>query len=258
MEKSILSLGRYWISSEGISLFFPAFNEEENVEYMVAEAKQVLNSIAGNNWEIIVVDDGSTDSTAQKAISMSEADPRIRLVSHNCNHGFGRAVRTGIEQSTKEWIFYTDCDGQFDLDELKLLWAIRSNADIVSAYRHRRKDPTMRLWYSLLWTLLILMLFQRGFKDVDASFKLYRASIFKKIKPESTCGVIDFEILTLAGGMGYRVIQIPVSHRKRRAGTVSFEVLRKGFIVFVKFTAVYEMFIQLLAFRKRTWQGIRR
>ncbi|MCD4708913.1 MAG: glycosyltransferase family 2 protein [Candidatus Sabulitectum sp.] len=225
---------------------------------MVSRAQKVLGEIVESNWEIIVVDDGSTDSTASITRSMSEIDSRVRLVSHKDNLGFGRAVRTGIENSRKEWIFYTDCDGQFNLDELKLVWARRKEADIVSAYRRERKDPGMRLGYSLLWNTLTIMLFLRGFKDVDSSFKLYRASIFEYLKPESTCGVIDFEILTMARDKGYRVIQLPVSHYKRRAGTVSFESVRSGFIAFVKFNAIYEMFQQLFAFRIRSWRGISR
>jgi len=253
-----LSLSRgVQITNDGISLFFPAYNEEENVEFMVSSAREVLERIAGNNWEIIVVDDGSTDSTAALTVSMSKEDSRIKLVSHRKNSGFGSAVRTGIQQSAKEWIFYTDCDGQFDLNELELVWDRRNNADIVSAFRHNRKDPGMRLGYSLLWNTLTLVLFLRGFKDVDASFKLYRASIFRKIKPESTCGVIDFEILTLARDMGYRVVQLPVSHYERRAGTVSFESARTGFIALVKFGAIFEMFQQLVAFRVRCWKGIK-
>ncbi len=225
---------------------------------MVSRAQKVLNRIVGSNWEIILVDDGSKDSTASITRSLSTIDPRIRLVSHKENLGFGMAVRTGIENSTKEWIFYTDCDGQFDLDELDLVWARRQDADIVSAFRRNRKDPGMRLGYSLIWNTLTLMLFLRGFKDVDSSFKLFRASIFECIKPKSTCGVIDFEILTLARDMGYRVIQLPVSHYDRRAGTVSFESVRNGFIAFVRFGAIYEMFEQILAFRIRSWRGISR
>ena len=99
------------------------------------------------------------------------------------------------------------------------------------------------------------MMFLRGFKDVDSSFKLYRSSIFKILKPQSTCGVIDFEILTLARDMGFRVIQIPVSHYQRRAGTVSFESVRSGFIAFVKLGPILEMFMQLVAFRFRSWRG---
>ncbi len=225
---------------------------------MVTSAVKVLKRIVGDRWEIIVVDDGSTDKTASITNSMSKKDSRIRLVSHPCNLGFGKAVRTGIEESVMEWIFYTDCDGQFDLEELDLVWERRNEADIVSAYRHKRKDPGMRLGYSLLWNTLTLMLFLRGFKDVDSSFKLFRASIFRYVKPLSTCGVIDFEILTLARDLGYRVVQIPVSHFERRAGTVSFETSRSGFFAFVRFGAIYEMFQQIIAFRIRSWKGITR
>jgi len=222
---------------------------------MVDSARVNLESICPGCWEVIVVDDGSTDSTPAIVRSISASDPRVKLVSHPRNSGFGRAVRTGIENSAYSWIFYTDCDGQFDLSEIPLLWQERHRADIVSGFRRRRRDPGMRLIYSLLWNTLTTMLFLRGFKDVDASFKLYRASLFKRIKPSSTCGVIDFEILTLARDLGYRVRQIPVSHYPRRAGTVSFETVRSGFIAWVKIGPIIEMFRQLMAFRIRTWKG---
>ena len=243
------------IASEDISLFFPAYNEEENVEFMVESGKAALEELGIENWEILVVDDGSTDSTAETVMKFSRLDPRVRLVSHKKNSGFGRAVRTGIESSRYSWIFYTDCDGQFDLSEMNLLWQERNRADIVSGYRRKRKDPGMRLIYSLLWNTLTTVMFFRSFKDVDASFKLYRSSIFKRVKPRATCGVIDFEILTLARDLGYRVIQIPVSHYPRRAGTVSFESVRTGFIAWVRIGPIVEMFRQLLAFRVRTWRG---
>ncbi len=240
---------------QGISLFFPAYNEEENVEYMVRSASKVLQGLVGDNHEILVIDDGSTDKTPLIVEELSAWNSRVRLVSHRGNKGFGRAVRTGIENSRFSWIFYTDCDGQFDLKELVLLWEERHTADILSGYRRRRKDPGMRLVYSLLWNTLTTLLFIRAFKDVDASFKLYRASIFHRIKPRSTCGVIDFEILTLARDMGYRVRQLPVSHYPRRAGTVSFESVRTGFIAWVRIGPIMEMFSQLMALRLRTWRG---
>jgi len=240
---------------EGISLFLPTYNEEENVAYMVNTACGVLEEIAGDNWEVLVVNDGSTDRTREITLELAAAEPRVRLVDHPANLGFGRAVRTGIENSIHDWVFYTDCDGQFDLGELNILWAHRNEADVVSGFRRRRRDPGMRLVYSLGWNLITCMLFMRGFKDVDASFKLYRRSIFEKVVPESTSGVVDFEIMTLARGKGFRILQIPVSHYPRRAGTVSFETSRRGFFAFVRFGAIWELWVQLLAFKLRTWRG---
>ena len=239
---------------EGISLFMPAYNEEANVAYMIGRAREALDSL-GVPWEIIVVDDGSTDGTVREALAAGAGDPRIRAVSHGRNLGFGMAIRTGIGSSTMPWVFYTDCDGQFDLGELPRIWADREGSDIVSAYRRNRRDPGLRLAYSLAYSTLTWILFSGGFKDVDCSFKLYRKSMFDRVRPRSTCGVIDLEILTLARGMGYRVRQVPVSHMERRAGDVSFETFRRGFFAWVRIGAITEMFSQLLAFRTRAWRG---
>ncbi len=241
-------------AGDGISLFMPAFNEEANVAYMIGRAREALESL-GVPWEIIIVDDGSTDGTVRETMAAGAGDPRIRAVSHGSNLGFGMALRTGILNSSMPWVFYTDCDGQFDLGQLAGIWAEREGSDIVSAYRRNRRDPGLRLAYSLAYSTLTWVLFFGGFKDVDCSFKLYRRSIFERVRPRSTCGVIDLEILTLARGMGYRVRQLPVSHLERRAGEVSFETFRRGFFAWVRIGAIAEMFSQLMAFRIRAWRG---
>ena len=242
------------MNSEGLTVFFPAFNEEENVRFMIESAKEVLEELC-ESWEIILVDDGSTDRTAAIAENISLEDSRIRVIRHGRNLGFGSAIRTGITHSRMPWVFYTDCDGQFDLNELDKVLEMKDIADIVSAYRHRRKDPWMRLLYSIAYGAVTSVLFAGGFKDTDASFKLYRKSIFEVIKPESTSGVIDFEILLLAEKKGFSVVQIPVSHYPRRAGQVSFETVRNGIFTWVKVSAITEMFAQLLRLRMRIWRG---
>ena len=242
------------MDSEGLTVFFPAYNEEENVQFMIESAKGVLERLC-ERWEIILVDDGSTDKTADIAENISLEDSRIRVVRHGRNLGFGSAIRTGINHSRMPWIFYTDCDGQFDLNELDKVLELKDRADIVSAYRHRRKDPWMRLLYSLSYAAVTSVLFGVGFKDTDASFKLFRKSIFAVIKPESTSGVVDFEILLLAEKKGFSVVQIPVSHYPRRAGQVSFETVRNGLFTWVKVSAITEMFAQLLKLRMRIWRG---
>ncbi len=238
----------------GVSVFFPALNEEANVAYMIGRAREVLVRL-GVPWEIIVVDDGSTDSTVVETERAADGDPRIRAVSHGSNLGFGMAVRTGISESSMPWIFYTDCDGQFDLDDFEAAWSMRHDFDLVSGFRRYRRDPWLRLFYSMCYNCLAWIMFQGGFKDVDSSFKLYRRSMFGRVRPRSTCGVIDLEIMTLARGLGFRVGQIPVKHLPRRAGTVSFETFRSGFLAWVRPGAIVEMWRQLWAFRLRTWTG---
>ena len=220
------------------------------MEYMLEEAALVADSLT-DRWELIVVDDGSTDRTAELVSEASRRDSRVRLVRHSRNLGFGAALQSGISASRYGWVFYTDFDGQFDLTELSRLWRIRESADIVAGYRRRRRDPLMRLGYSLAYNSLVYTLFGGGFKDIDSSFKLYRRSIFRRVRPRSTCGVIDLEILLLARAWGYRIVQLPVTHRPRRAGTVSFESVRSGVVAWVRLGPISEMFGQLVSLRRR-------
>lgn len=221
---------------------------------MVNAARDVLLRIT-DTWEILVIDDGSTDATVEITNRLSKDDSRVRLVSLGRNCGFGTAIRTGISEASMPWVFYTDCDGQFDLDELEIVWGRRNEADIISCYRKKRNDPFMRIVYSLGYNALTCIMFKGGFRDTDASFKLYRKEIFEVVRPQSTCGVADFEILLLAEKYGFKVVQMPVAHYPRRAGTVSFESVRSGIIAWVKISAITEMFNQLLALRIRLWRG---
>ena len=219
---------------------------------MVKTAEAVLSRLEVP-WEIIVVDDGSSDRTSEIARKLT--DNHVKLVRHNENRGIGSAVNTGISCSTKTWVFYTDCDGQFDLDELAILWKMRGKADVISGFRRRRKDPLMRLMYSFIYNTLTYIIFKGGFKDVDASFKLFRRKIFDTISIRSSSSVADLEILLLPQKTGYRILQLPVSHYPRRAGSVSCESYRKGIFAWVRIAPIMEMFLQLMQLRMRLWRG---
>jgi glycosyltransferase involved in cell wall biosynthesis len=239
---------------EGLTVVFPAFNEEENVKYMVETAMEVLSRLAVD-WEIIVVDDGSSDRTPDIAKELSEEYKGVKLVRHNKNKGIGSSVTTGISNSSKTWVFYTDCDGQFDLDELETLWQMRENADVISGFRRNRQDPLMRLMYSFAYNTLTYIVFAGGFKDVDASFKLFRRKIFDDISIRSSSSAADLELLILPKKCGYRVRQLPVSHYPRRAGSVSYESYRKGIFAWVRIAPIIEIFVQMLKLRLRLWRG---
>jgi len=233
---------------------FPAFNEEENVEYMVETAIEVISGF-GVEWEVIVVDDGSSDRTAEITEELTGIYQGVKLVRHNKNRGIGSAVRTGIASSSMKWVFYTDCDGQFDLSEFEMLWRMRDEADVISGFRRNRQDPLMRLIYSFAYNTLTYIFFFGGFKDVDASFKLFRREIFDRITLRSSSSVADLELLLLPRMCGYRVRQLPVSHYPRRAGSVSCESYRKGIFAWVRLAPIMEMFIQLVQLRHRLWRG---
>lgn len=221
---------------------------------MVEKVKEVLTEL-GVRWEIIVVDDGSTDRTSMITDGLVSRFEGVRLARHPVNIGIGRSLWTGISESSMPWIFYTDCDGQFDLNELKMLWDMRHDADVISGYRRRRRDPLMRLVYSFVYNTLTYILFWRGWKDVDASFKLFRRDIFSRFDLRSTSSVADLELLLIPAGLGYRISQVPVSHFPRRAGSVSYETYRKGIFAWVRLGPILEMFLQLLSLRRRMWRG---
>jgi glycosyltransferase involved in cell wall biosynthesis len=221
---------------------------------MVETAIDVLSRLAVE-WEIIVIDDGSSDRTSEIGKELSEEYEGVKLIRHKENRGIGSAVNAGISNSSKTWVFYTDCDGQFDLDELEMMWQIRENADVISGFRRKRQDPLMRLIYSFVYNTLTYIVFWGGFKDVDASFKLFRRDIFDSISIRSSTSVADLELLILPQKRGYRIKQLPVSHYPRRAGTVSYETYRKGIFAWVRIAPIIAMLVQLMQLRLRLWRG---
>jgi glycosyltransferase involved in cell wall biosynthesis len=208
-----------------LSVFFPCYNEAKNVERVVRRAVEVLEGLVAD-WEIIIVDDGSTDGTGAIADGLAAGDGRIRAVHHASNGGYGLALRSGFAAATKEYVFYTDGDGQFDVAELDRLLARLGGADIVSGYRRRRAEGVRRSMNAAAWGWLVQRALRFRCRDVDSAFKLYRRGIFDRIKLKSTGALIDAEILARATRLGCRIVTVPVSHYPRRAGRQSGASLR--------------------------------
>jgi glycosyltransferase involved in cell wall biosynthesis len=201
-----------------LSVFFPCYNEEANVERTTLAALDACRKIS-NDLEVIIVNDGSRDRTGEVADRLAAEHPEVRAVHNNPNQGYGGALQAGFRAARKEWVFYTDGDGQFDFNEIPKLLPLLKQYDIVSAYRLDRRDPAMRKLNAWCWTFLVNLAFGLGLRDIDCAFKIYPRALFDEIDMKSKGALIDTEILAKAKYRGYRIGQIGVHHYERTAGT---------------------------------------
>jgi len=208
-----------------ISVFFPCYNEQENVGWTVEKALEALEKLNAD-FEVIIVDDGSSDGTRQIADEIAGRDKRVKVMHHQHNLGYGAALQSGFKAATKELVFYTDGDGQFDINEMLPLLALMDQYDIVSCYRLNRQDSLIRKINGWCWTRLVCLMFGLKIRDIDCAFKLYKREIFDKIELSSTGALIDAEILARAAREGYRITQKGVRHYPRTAGEQSGASLR--------------------------------
>ncbi len=201
-----------------LSVFFPCYNEAESVERVVNDAVKVLDEMV-SDWEIIIVNDGSADATGEIADRMAAADERISAVHHQTNGGYGMALRSGFAAATKQYVFYTDGDGQFDMADLAKLLEIRDQADIINGYREHRQDSFVRKLNSACWACLVKRMLRFRCRDVDSAFKLYKREIFDRIELKSAGALIDAEVLARSTRLGYTIANVPVRHLPRQAGS---------------------------------------
>ncbi|MFI4912134.1 MAG: glycosyltransferase family 2 protein [Sedimentisphaeraceae bacterium JB056] len=222
-----------------LSVFFPCYNEVGNIARMVADAQRVIPEVS-DDYEIIIVNDGSTDGSRELLDDLAGRHEDVKVVHHPTNKGYGSALRSGFEAATKEYVFYTDGDCQFDLSELvgvvELMTTIEGGCDIVSCYRSNRSEGFIRKFNAVCWSALIGFMFNMPGKDVDCAFKLYKREIFDTFELKSTGALIDTEILARAVRKGYKIIQMPVKHYPRQYGHAT------GANPFVILRAFYELF----------------
>jgi len=208
-----------------ISVFFPCYNEQDNVAHTVEQALTVLEKL-NVDFEVIIVDDGSSDATGQIADEIASRNSRTKVVHHPTNLGYGAALQSGFKAATKKIVFYTDGDGQFDINEMPPLLPLIEQYDIVSCYRLNRQDSLIRKINGWCWTKLVCSLFGMKIRDIDCAFKLYKREIFDNIKLSSTGALVDTEILARAIRKGYCITQRGVHHYPRTAGTQTGANLR--------------------------------
>lgn len=208
-----------------ISVFFPCYNEEANVEATTRAALAALSQVS-SDFEVIIVNDGSTDRTGEIADQLAQEHPRVRAVHNRPNLGYGGALQRGFREATKPWVFYTDGDGQFDFAEIKELLPLLEEYDIASAFRLNRQDSLVRKLNAFCWTTLVNVLFRLRLRDIDCAFKIFPRKLFDEIEMKSTGALIDAEVLARAKRLGYTIGQVGVHHYPRVAGEQSGANLR--------------------------------
>ena len=215
-----------------LSVFFPAYNDSGTIASMVIRAVQTASELTPD-YEVIVVDDGSADATPQIADELARTYPRVRVVHHPRNRGYGGALQTGFHTATKDLVFYTDGDAQSAPAELALLWAkMTADADLVNGYKISRSDPFHRIVIGRVYHHVVSLLFGLRVRDVDCDFRLMRRSIFDRVQLEKSSGVICLEMMKKIHDAGFRIVEVPVHHYHRAFGKSQFfnvrRILRTG------------------------------
>jgi len=203
-----------------LSLIFPVFNEQENVGVVLDTALDLAPKLAAD-FEIVVVDDGSRDGSAGVIAERVAGDPRVRVLTHPANRGYGAALRSGLREARGELVFFSDADLQFDLRELEDLLQHAERFDVVAGYRSARRDPWGRRLLAAGWGLLVRVLFDLEIRDIDCAFKVFRRPVVEAMPIESLGAFVNTEILVRARSAGFRIHQIPVSHHPRQHGRQS-------------------------------------
>jgi glycosyltransferase involved in cell wall biosynthesis len=224
-----------------ISIVLPAFNEEANIFSAIDHATAVARRLC-SAYEIVVVDDGSTDSTAAMVEERAKVDDAIRLIRHVRNRGYGEALRTGFAAAALDLVVFTDADNQFDLSELERFLPWIDHVDVVAGYRLNRQDPLGRRLISLAWNSLVRVLFYVPVRDIDCALKLFRRSVLKELDLQAVGAMVNTELMVKLGRSGFSVVEVGVTHFPRTAGTARGANPR---VVGLAFVELFEMYRRL-------------
>ncbi len=235
----------------GLSIFFPAYNDSGTIASLVIAARQAASRLTPD-FEIIVVNDGSSDRTQEIADELARTYPEVRVVDHGRNRGYGGALRTGFQEARKDVIFYTDGDAQYDPAELEVLWRrFGDDVDLVNGYKISRSDPLHRIVIGRLYHHTVKLLFGLRVRDVDCDFRLLRRAIFDRVALEHNSGVICLEMMKKIQDSGFRIAEVPVHHYHRAFGTSQFFNFRRLFRTVVDVAGLWVQLVVLGRHRHR-------
>jgi glycosyltransferase involved in cell wall biosynthesis len=208
-------------------VFFPAYNDSGTIASLVIASLKAAERLT-SDFEVIVVNDGSADATAEIADELARTYPQVRVVHHERNRGYGGALRSGFSAATKELIFYTDGDAQYDPAEMEALWnAFSDDVDLVNGYKISRSDPLHRIIIGRIYHHTVKLLFGLKVRDVDCDFRLLRRTIFDRVGLQKDSGVICLEMMKKIQDAGFRIAEVPVHHYHRAYGRSQFFNFRR-------------------------------
>jgi glycosyltransferase involved in cell wall biosynthesis len=218
--------GRFSVERISLTAFFPAYNDQHTIEAMVRTVAAEMRKVT-DDFEVVVVDDGSKDQTGAILDRLAVELPFLRVIHHEVNLGYGAALITGFKNSSKDLIFYTDGDGQYDVREIhNLLAHLKPNVDLVNGYKVKRADAWYRIFIGAVYRRAMRTAFRLSIRDVDCDFRLFRRYIFETITLESRSGVICVEMAKKFERAGFTMVEVPVSHYPRMHGRSEFFRLR--------------------------------
>jgi len=206
----------------GLSVFFPAYNDAGTIASLVLVAHMTARTLT-DDYEVIVVEDGSPDHTGLLLDEMAKSFPWLKVVHHEQNKGYGGALRTGFQTASKELVFYTDGDAQYDPRELRSLWnAFGPGVDFVNGFKMGRSDPFHRVVIGRVYHHFVKTMFGLKVRDVYCDFRLMKRSVFDKVVRERSSGVICVELMKKVQDHGFRIAEVGVRHFHRTYGKSQF------------------------------------
>lgn len=201
-----------------MSVFFPAYYDEHNIGKVTRSAVKILEELKFKDYEVIIIEDGSPDKTGEVADELAKEFPKVRVIHHTKNLGYGATLRDGFINAKMDYVFYTDGDNQFNLEEMKKFVALIPYSDIIVGYRKHKQYSLYRKFTSLCYNYLLKLIFDISYWDIDCAFKLFKADLFKKIEIKSIDAFIDAEIMLKANLLDYTVTELGVEHLPRVDG----------------------------------------
>ncbi|VVA44362.1 conserved hypothetical protein [Candidatus Roizmanbacteria bacterium] len=233
-----------------ISVFFPCYNDAKSIKKLVEDSFIILKGLT-SNYEVIVIDDYSTDGSRKVLKNLSKKYRGLKLVFHEKNLGYGGALRSGFNASSKNLVFYTDGDGQYDVKELPILLSLLTkDIDIVNGIKMSRQDPTYRIFVGNLYSFVARWMFFLPIYDVDCDFRLIRRTLLRKLNLESNSGSICVELVKKSQRAGAKFRQVSVHHQERRWGESQFFRVDR---ILTTFFELGKLWIKLMVTDKMRW-----